>query len=59
MIYVISKIRSNTGLNPLFILTGFFVVKNVGTLSLNIETIYMVARESLNDKQSSNLNFNN
>ena len=46
MIYVISKIQFITGLNPKFIRTGFFVVKNVGILFLNKMDIPMAEQES-------------
>ena len=49
MIYVISKIKFITGLNPKYIRTGFFVVKNVGILFLLILNIPMVEQESQND----------
>ena len=52
MIYVISQIKFITELNPLFIKTGFFVVKNVGMLFLNIIIIPTVAQENLNNKFS-------
>ena len=48
MIYVISKIKSITELNPKFILTGFFVVKNVGIKFLSIKNIPMVGLENQN-----------
>ena len=47
---VISQISFITGLNPEFIRTGFFVVKNVGILFLNIMTILMAEQESQHDK---------
>ena len=50
MIYVISQIKFISGSNPKFIKTGFFVVKNVGILFLNIMTIPMVEQESQIDK---------
>ena len=50
MIYAISQIKPTTGLNPLFIVTGFFVAKNVGILFLNIIIILMEVQESQNDK---------
>ena len=53
---VISQISFITGLNPEFIRTGFFVVKDVGILFLNIMTILMVGQESQTDKLSSKLN---
>ena len=46
---VISQINFITGLNPEFIRTGFFVVKDVGILFLNIMTILMVGQESQNE----------
>ena len=49
MIYVISKIKFISGLNPKYIRTGFFVVKNVGILFLLILNIPMVEQESQND----------
>ncbi len=49
MIYVISEMKFITELNPKFILTGFFLVKNVGPLFLNIMVIPMVVLESQND----------
>ena len=49
MIYVISKIKFITGLNPKFIRTGFFVVKNVGILFLHRVSIPMVVQESQNE----------
>ena len=52
MIYVTSQVSSTTGLNPKFIRTGFFVVKNVGSLFLNIMIIPMEAQESQNNKFS-------
>ena len=48
--YVISKIKSITGLNLKFIKTGFFVVKNVGILFQNKINIYMAELESQNKK---------
>ena len=57
MICVISQIKFNTGSNPKFIRIGFFVVKNVGILFLNIMTILMVEQESQTDKESSGFNF--
>ena len=45
-ICVKSQITFITGLNPKFIRTGFFVVKNVGILFLSIMTIPMVGQES-------------
>ena len=57
MICVISQINYITGSNPKFIRIGFFVVKNVGILFLNIMTILMVGQESQTDKSSSKLNF--
>ena len=59
MIYVISKIKFITGLNPKFIKTGFFVVENVGILFLQIVGIPMVEQESQNDKKFSKLNGKN
>ena len=56
MICVISQIKFITGSNPKFIRIGFFVVKNVGILFLNIMTIPMVERESQIDKKSGELN---
>ena len=50
MIYVISQVHFITGSNPKFIKIGFFVVKNVGILFLNIMTILMVEQESQTDK---------
>ena len=50
MIYVISQIRFITGLNPIFIKTGFFVVKNVGILFLDMIIIPMVVQERLTEK---------
>ena len=55
MICVISQINFITGSNPKFIRIGFFVVKNVGILFLNIMTILMVGQESQTDKLSINL----
>ena len=49
MIYAISQIKPTTGLNPLFIVTGFFVAKNVGILFLNIIIILMEEQESQNN----------
>ena len=49
MIYAISQIKPTTGLNPLFIVTGFFVAKNVGILFLNIIIIRMEEQESQNN----------
>ena len=46
MIYVKSQIRFTIGLNRKFIRTGFFVVKHVGILFLNIMIILTVAQES-------------
>ena len=57
MICVISQINFITGSNPKFIRIGFFVVKNVGILFLNIMTILMVEQESQTDKYSSEVNF--
>ena len=54
---VISQINFITGSNPKFIRIGFFVVKNVGILFLNIMTILMVEQESQTDKESSEFNF--
>ena len=56
MICVKSQINYITGSNPKFIRIGFFVVKNVGILFLNIMTILMVGQESQTDKLSSKLN---
>ena len=53
--FVISQISFITGLNPEFIRTGFFVVKDVGILFLNIMTILIVGQESQTDKLSRNL----
>ncbi len=50
MICVISQINFITESNPKFIKIGFFVVKNVGILFLNIMTILMVEQESQTDK---------
>ena len=50
VIYVISLIKFITGLNHKLIRTGFFVVKNVGILFLNIMTILMVEQESQTNK---------
>ena len=50
MIYVISQIKFITELNPQFIKTGFFLVKNVGVLFLNNIIIPTVAQESQNNK---------
>ena len=52
MIYVIKEINYITGLNLKFIRTGFFVVKNVGILFLNIMIIPMEEQESQNNKFS-------
>ena len=52
MIYVISQINFITGLNPKFIRTGFFVVKNVGILLQIIMDIPMEAQESQINKSS-------
>ena len=43
------QIKFITELSPLFTKTGFFVVKNVGILFLNIMTILMVEQESQTD----------
>ena len=51
MIYVIKLIKFITGLNPQFIKTGFFVVKNVGTLFQSILSIPMEEQESQNLKK--------
>ncbi len=48
--FVISQIKFITESNRKFIRIGFFVVKNVGILLLNIMTIPMVAQESQIDK---------
>ena len=53
MIYVISQISFITGLNPKFIKTGFFVVKNVGILFLDMIIIPMVVQERLTEKMKS------
>ena len=53
MIYVISQIIFITGLNPKFIKTGFFVVKNVGILFLDMIIIPMVVQERLTEKMKS------
>ena len=53
--FVISQISFITGLNPEFIRTGFFVVKDVGILFLNIMTILMVGQESQTDNYPANL----
>jgi len=50
VICVISQINFITGSNPKCIRIGFFVVKNVGILFLNIMTIPMVEQESQTDK---------
>ena len=50
MICVISQINFITGSNPKFIKIGFFVVKDVGILFLNIMTILMVEQENQTDK---------
>ena len=55
MIYVISKIQFIKELNPSFIQTSFFVVKNVGLLFQNKVNIPMVAQEIQNNKLSSKL----
>ena len=57
MICVISQISFISGSNPKFIRIGFFVVKNVGILFLNIMTILMEEQESQTDKESSEFNF--
>ena len=57
MICVISQINFITGSNPKFIKIGFFVVKDVGILFLNIMTILMEGQESQTDKSSSKLKF--
>ena len=57
MICVISQINYITGSNPKFIRIGFFVVKNVGILFLNIMTIPMVGKEIQIDKELIELNF--
>tara|TARA_B100000161_G_C33508393_1_gene395166 strand:- start:142 stop:309 length:168 start_codon:yes stop_codon:yes gene_type:complete len=54
-----SQIFFITGLNPQFIQTGFFVVKNVGIRFPKIVNIYMEAQESPNDKLSSKLTCKN
>lgn len=59
MIYVTSKIKFITGLNPKFIRTGFFVVENVGILFLQIVGIPMVEQESQNDNLSKELKCKN
>ena len=46
MIYVIREILFTIELNPQFIQTGFFVVKNVGILFQNIVNINMEEQES-------------
>ena len=48
---VISQISFITGSNPEFTRTGFFVVKHVGILFLNIMTTLMVGQESQTDKK--------
>ena len=55
MIYVRTQKKFITGLNPNFILNGFFVVENVGILFLLIMIIPMAVQESPNDKLSINL----
>ena len=45
-----SQINFITGSSLKFIRIGFFVVKNVGILFLNIMTIPMVEQESQTDK---------
>ena len=50
MIYAISRMKSITELNQEFIKTGFFVVKNVGILFLDMMIIPMVAQERLTGK---------
>ena len=50
MICVISKVLSNTGSNQLFILTGFFAVKNVGMLFQNMINIHMEVQGNQNFK---------
>ena len=52
MIYVITKIKFIIGLNPNFILNGFFVVESVGILFPHIMIIPMEAQESPNNKLS-------
>ena len=53
---VISQINFITGSNPKFIKIGFFVVKNVGILFLNIMNIPMGELESQIYKKSCELN---
>ncbi len=55
MIYVISQIKFITELNPTFIRTGFFVVKNVGILFQKIVNIHMVVQENQKDRLSRKL----
>ena len=50
MIYVISQVSFITGLNPKFIKTGFFVVKDAGILFLDMIIIPMVVQERLTEK---------
>ena len=54
MIYVVRQIQFITGLNPQFMRTGFFVVKNVGILFLNKKNIHMVAQESQSENYPEN-----
>ena len=53
--HAISQIKFITELNPLFIKTGFFVVKNVGILFLNIIIIPTVVHENQNSEFSCKL----
>ena len=59
MICVISQIKYISGLNPLFIATGLFVVKNVGILFLNKVLIPMEEQESQNYNEANKFAKNN
>ena len=50
MNYVINKIKSNIGLSLWFTQNGFFVVKSVGILFQNKESIPIVKRGTQNKK---------
>jgi len=59
VICVINQIKYITGLNPLFIPTGLYVVKNVGILFLNKVLIPMEEQESQNYNSASKFAKNN
>jgi len=54
VIYVISQIKFNIGLNPKFIRNGFFVVKIVGILFQSKVITHMAEQES---RKRTNISF--